>query len=65
MRIVRTFHGARTDVAQSSITPAGAQGSEGWDYTRRKKLNSPFGGDGLIARSPCRSGTTGSSSIRS
>src|SRR5262249_62150734 len=38
MRVVRTFHGSRTDVAQSSVTPAGAQGSEGWHYTRARHL---------------------------
>ena len=32
-------------------------------HSRRKRLNNPLGDDGLIARRPCRSGTTGSSSI--
>jgi tetratricopeptide (TPR) repeat protein len=37
MRLVRTFHGVRTDLSQSSITPAGAQGGD-WDYTRARHL---------------------------
>jgi hypothetical protein len=38
MRLVRTFHGARTDVAQSSIAPQGAQGGWDWDFTSARHL---------------------------
>ena len=37
MRVVRTYHGSRTDLSQSSITAAGAQGGD-WDYTRARHL---------------------------
>jgi hypothetical protein len=38
MRLVRTFHGARTDVAQSSIAPQGADGGGDWDFARARHL---------------------------
>ncbi|MBO0741627.1 MAG: tetratricopeptide repeat protein, partial [Hyphomicrobiaceae bacterium] len=38
MRLVRTFHGARSDVAQTSIPQLGAQGSGDWDYARARHL---------------------------
>ena len=38
MRLVRTFHGARSDVAETSIPQLGAQGGGDWDYTRARHL---------------------------
>jgi len=38
MRLVRTFHGARSDVSQTSIPQLGGQGGGDWDYTRARHL---------------------------